>query len=341
MGVRDVGLPGSEEGRVLSILGIGSLNVGPEREHLRPQIEEFVRALGEQIVARGHRLLTGCMNDLDLLVAQGASDWLTEDGVDPRDRVTSYVIKGGAVPHGFPGQVLPSRHTDWRTPERGGMPESIKKADVIVLVGGGTGTRMAAEWGEDSEKQLVPVPAFGGHAQIVYDDLLHDYRNSPDDQRRLEALSEFTSEQGRLAKSVVGFSERLLTSDQVCVIMPFDDDDNLKYALKEFEEICVERDYKCSVVDEMTTNDRIVQEIMRRIGSAAFVIAELSKPKPNVYYELGYAAGLGKELILTAHQKAGTKVELPFDVTDLPILFWKNHTELKEKLRQKLDQMRL
>ncbi len=123
--------------------------------------------------------------------------------------------------------------------------------------------------------------------------------------------------------------------------MPCDDDVNLEFALEEFETSCVECDDKCSVVDEMTTNDRIVQEIMRRIEGAAFVIAELGKPKPSVYHELGYAGGLGKEPILTAHQAAGTKLELPFDVTDLPILFWQSRGELKDKPKQKLDKMRL
>ncbi len=34
---------------------------------------------------------------------------------------------------------------------------------------------------------------------------------------------------------------------------------------------------------------------MKMIGDANFVIVDLSLERPNVYYELGYARGLGKK----------------------------------------------
>ena len=68
---------------------------------------------------------------------------------------------------------------------------------------------------------------------------------------------------------------------------------------------------------------------------AAFVIAELSGARPNVFYELGFARALGKAVIHTAYK--GT--ELPFDVYDVPTHFWDSQSELEEKLDVAIDQL--
>ena len=59
---------------------------------------------------------------------------------------------------------------------------------------------------------------------------------------------------------------------------------------------------------------------------------DLSGEKVNVYYELGYADALAKPLIVTA--KEGT--QLPFDVKDIPVIFWKNQKGLREQLSKKI-----
>jgi nucleoside 2-deoxyribosyltransferase len=78
-----------------------------------------------------------------------------------------------------------------------------------------------------------------------------------------------------------------------------------------------------------------VPRIENGIRKSAFVIADLSiadlsMPSPNVYYEVGYAKALGKDVILTA--KKGTP--LPFDVGDIPTIFWATQKELREGLRK-------
>ena len=69
-----------------------------------------------------------------------------------------------------------------------------------------------------------------------------------------------------------------------------------------------------------------------RIKNCAFTIIDLSDEKVNVYYELGYADAIEKPLIVTA--KAGTI--LPFDVKDIPVIFWKNQKNLREQLTKKI-----
>jgi hypothetical protein len=48
---------------------------------------------------------------------------------------------------------------------------------------------------------------------------------------------------------------------------------------------------------------------------------------------VGYAKGLGKEVILIA--KKGT--ELPFDLKDLPTLFWQTQRDLKKGLEERIE----
>jgi hypothetical protein len=52
-----------------------------------------------------------------------------------------------------------------------------------------------------------------------------------------------------------------------------------------------------------------------------------------VFYELGYADGLGGKVIITA--KKGTK--LPFDVKDIPTIFWKSQEQLGEDLQARIQ----
>ena len=85
---------------------------------------------------------------------------------------------------------------------------------------------------------------------------------------------------------------------------------------------------------EIITPERIVPAIFAGIRRAAFVIAEVSGARPNVFYELGYARASGKAVIQTAY--SGTK--LPFDVFDVPTLFWGGQSELEGKLKTAIDQ---
>ena len=58
---------------------------------------------------------------------------------------------------------------------------------------------------------------------------------------------------------------------------------------------------------------------------------DVTEPKPNVFYELGIAEGLRKEIILVA--KAGTV--LPFDINDFPVIFWDSFSDFEEELERR------
>jgi len=56
--------------------------------------------------------------------------------------------------------------------------------------------------------------------------------------------------------------------------------------------------------DDFTNNDIIIETIYSQIDQSEFIIADITEPNKNVFYELGYAAAKGKEII-TLLQKVG------------------------------------
>lgn len=89
---------------------------------------------------------------------------------------------------------------------------------------------------------------------------------------------------------------------------------------------------ECKRVDEILHSGKITDLILEYINVSKYLICDISKEKPNVYYELGYAHGTGKEVILIA--KHGTTMH--FDIKDYNTIFYKNMTELEDNLAKRL-----
>jgi hypothetical protein len=82
-------------------------------------------------------------------------------------------------------------------------------------------------------------------------------------------------------------------------------------------------------IDLVDGDFEISAEIMRRIEECEIVLADFTLTPPNVYFEIGYARGCkDREIIQTARQ--GTKLE--FDVRNWRTEFYKNATELEQKI---------
>lgn len=86
--------------------------------------------------------------------------------------------------------------------------------------------------------------------------------------------------------------------------------------------------YKVSRGDEKTDKSDIFPQILKGITSCRFVIANITGRNPNVFYELGIAHAIDKEVILVASGDSG----IPFDLQSKRILFYDDPSELREKL---------
>lgn len=70
-------------------------------------------------------------------------------------------------------------------------------------------------------------------------------------------------------------------------------------------------------IDEVNRPGIIFQDIQRKIEEAKVVIAEITAPNQNVYYEIGYAHALNKPTILLAQRGK----DLPFDIRSYRVIF--------------------
>jgi nucleoside 2-deoxyribosyltransferase len=117
--------------------------------------------------------------------------------------------------------------------------------------------------------------------------------------------------------------------------MSFSGETKIEDAYDSFKEVCEEYNYQCTRINDANAINRIVPEIMANIKKSAFIIVDLTEERANVYYELGYAQGLNKPVIVTAFKDT----PLPFDLHDIPTIFWDGQRNLKTRLREKIEKI--
>jgi hypothetical protein len=175
------------------------------------------------------------------------------------------------------------------------------------------------------------IPRFGGSGEtIYYQELRRREEISSLAREEYEVLNELVASMSQYAKDVVDLAERLVTPRTVFPIMSFKRE--FRDVSASYREVCEELGFDAERTDESDSTDRILPRIENGIRQSAFVIADLTEPSPNVFYEIGFAKGMGKEVIATA--KKGT--QLPFDVSDVPIVWWELQEELKAGLRKRI-----
>jgi nucleoside 2-deoxyribosyltransferase len=144
-----------------------------------------------------------------------------------------------------------------------------------------------------------------------------------------EALQSF-------AEQIVSLVERVITPRDVFVIMSFGKDLELEDAYETFCAVYSRFNFNAFRVDHhVDETKRIVHEVIDSIRRSAFIIADVSGPRPNVYYEMGWGQALGKPVIVTA--KEGTKLE--FDIYDIPTVYWNNQRSLREGLTKRVERI--
>lgn len=90
--------------------------------------------------------------------------------------------------------------------------------------------------------------------------------------------------------------------------------------------------FKAIRVDQIQHNTTVTPEIVRQIESSAFVVADLTGERPNVYYEVGYAHRADKEVILMARKDTAVH----FDVAAINRIEYDDFTDLVEALEKRV-----
>ena len=102
------------------------------------------------------------------------------------------------------------------------------------------------------------------------------------------------------------------------------------------EDVCKKAGFQAIRTDSRpaANTHQIIDTIHNHIQTCGFVIADLTNQRPNVYYEIGYAKGLDKKLILTS--KKDTPVH--FDLYGYNRIEWKGSENLKKQLKPVVDE---
>ncbi len=101
---------------------------------------------------------------------------------------------------------------------------------------------------------------------------------------------------------------------------------------------CIKLSLRPVRVDENVGSGFVIQEIKDLIERAEFIIFDLTKERPNVYYELGYAHGVGNEaedILLLARE--GTN--LHFDIAPLRVQFYRSTEHLRNIVNSNIKEM--
>jgi hypothetical protein len=163
--------------------------------------------------------------------------------------------------------------------------------------------------------QLIEEQLLEASKTSIFDPFSHNIKITAKGWRHVEKiLKSFRSN-----KSFIAMSFSLTDRDRVQDAM---------------ERACRENGFEGQTVDREEFNGAITDKIIAMINSAHFVISDFTENKHGVYYEAGYAAGLGKTVIYTVNKDH--IANLHFDTRHLNHVVWDNYDDLFEKLNYRI-----
>ncbi|RII30186.1 MAG: hypothetical protein CXR30_07640 [Geobacter sp.] len=130
------------------------------------------------------------------------------------------------------------------------------------------------------------------------------------------------------------------TSKQCFVAMWFDDS-----MLQGFEGFIApaieETGYEAFIIPMKEHNDDITDHIIAEIRRSKFIIADFTGHRGGVYFEAGFAYGLGLPVIWSCREDWFNPVKdssrrIHFDIDHYNFIVWKDGEDLKEKLRNRI-----
>ncbi|QYJ01079.1 hypothetical protein KUV46_01490 [Thalassovita mediterranea] len=93
---------------------------------------------------------------------------------------------------------------------------------------------------------------------------------------------------------------------------------------------------RCQRADDIWINPAVIQDVVSLIDRSRLVICDCSQRNPNVFYEMGIAHALGREVIAITQSEA----DIPFDIRHLRYVHYLNNAEglvqLAESLARRL-----
>lgn len=129
-------------------------------------------------------------------------------------------------------------------------------------------------------------------------------------------------------------NQRRRISKQVFVAMWFSGETEEAY-FNGIEKAITECGYSPVRVDRIEHNEKIDDRIVAEIRKSAFMVADFTGQRGGVYFETGFAMGLGMPVIWLCRKDHINDVH--FDTRQYNHIVWETPDELYEKLRDRID----
>jgi hypothetical protein len=107
----------------------------------------------------------------------------------------------------------------------------------------------------------------------------------------------------------------------VSAMMPFDPSFNAVYAA--LQRTAESAGLRCRRADDIWENPAVIQDVVSLIDRSHVIICDCTGRNPNVFYEIGIAHTLGREVILITQAAA----DIPFDLRHLRFVLYLNNGE--------------
>jgi hypothetical protein len=95
--------------------------------------------------------------------------------------------------------------------------------------------------------------------------------------------------------------------------------------------------FKPMLIGKKEHANKIDDEIVAEIRRSAFIVADFTGHRQNVYFECGFAIGLGLQVIWTC--KKDDIKHLHFDIRQYNCIDWEHPTELAQRLQKRIEAM--
>src|SRR5215213_6147038 len=119
----------------------------------------------------------------------------------------------------------------------------------------------------------------------------------------------------------------------VFVLMPFDETFQDMYEVG-IKPACKDAGAYCERVNEQIFVENILERVYNQIAKADVIVAEMTGRNPNVFYEVGYAHALNKQVILLTQDAD----DIPFDLKHYPhIVYGGSIATLKSELEARVQ----
>lgn len=223
----------------------------------------------------------------------------------------------------------------------------VELASVVVSLGGSAGTGQMMELALAIQRPLLPLPFAARQARQWWKENRPDIQDHfalherPEitarwERTRLGDLDE--SNLATLAEEVADVVTAVLQRT-VFIAMPFAQEHTILYdnVLDPAARAVGFEPYR---TDRTPRLGDIVTEIREQVRVASCVIAVLSELNPNVFWELGLADAMHKDVVLLCRRPTAG-IELPFDVSTRKVFFYDDPAEATEqaRLRELVEQV--